>query len=378
MRLKHQYARQAAHPVNVSEALGRRLDLACHRSALQSSFVCHSPTRPVSHARPVGRAHAHGSALRLVARLRRPHLCCHADGLHIFLSGDASVRRARRARRLRCTPRRWQRLCAGRRGAPCLPDLRPGNKYFLVHACRRDRRSCIHPACARGLGQTPTARLVARLRNHSGNLGGREILASALVVALSRWAPRIRFHGAALRQRRDRIVPPPAPREWDRLFHRLGPPLELFCARQLHRLRLHRHSPRPGHPLHRICPALPKATSPAGGPLPFFLVFPTSPTWAFPTGATCFSLPSPASSMAGHGVRRARSSLRPWSTPPWTSCGIFCSELRNPGGRPSMLRSLASRQGRGQLEAWLTAREQLSTPAVVAEPSSSGFLPLTP
>jgi len=43
-----------------------------------------------------------------------------------------------------------------------------------------------------------------------------------------------------------------------------------------------------------------------------------------------------------------------------------------------MLRSLASRQGRGQLEAWLTAREQLSTPAVVAEPSSSGFLPLTP
>src|SRR5712692_1918297 len=106
------------------------------------------------------------------------------------------------------------------------------------------------------LGGAATTRLLARLRNHSGNLGGREILAVALVVALSRWAPRIRFHGAALRERRARLVRSPAPRQRHRLFHRLGPPLELFRSRQLHRLRLHRHSSGPSHPLHRICSAL--------------------------------------------------------------------------------------------------------------------------
>ena len=142
MRLEHQHARQSAHPIDVCEALGRRLNLVCHRCALQSSFVCHSPTRPAPHARTVGGAHTHGSALCRVAWLRRPRLCGHADSLRDFLSGDASLCRARRAGKPCRTIRRRQRFPAGRRSVPCLPDLRPGNKHFRIYPCRGDRWFC--------------------------------------------------------------------------------------------------------------------------------------------------------------------------------------------------------------------------------------------
>jgi len=84
MRLEHQHARQASHPVDVSEALRCPLDLVCHRSALQSSFVCHSPNSarfPCSACGPRSRLR---SALCCVARLWRPRLCGYADGLRDF------------------------------------------------------------------------------------------------------------------------------------------------------------------------------------------------------------------------------------------------------------------------------------------------------
>src|SRR5207244_12291756 len=50
----------------------------------------------------------------------------------------------------------------------------------------------------------------------------------ALALALSRRPPRVCFHGDDVRERRARNICTGPPRQRNRLFHRLGPPLEFF------------------------------------------------------------------------------------------------------------------------------------------------------
>src|SRR6266851_1875730 len=67
----------------------------------------------------------------------------------------------------------------------------------------------------------------------------------ALALALPGRPSFLHLHRAPVRQRRAGMLLTPPPRQRRRLQHRLGPSLELLHPRQLHRLRLRRHSTRP-------------------------------------------------------------------------------------------------------------------------------------
>jgi len=143
-----------------------------------------------------------------------------------------------------------------------------------------------------------------------------------------------------------------------RRSRRLRAHLTLFHSCQFHCLRLHRHSARPRHPLHPIRTPVVAIEGPSrwfpsvfcfhrlarGVPVrgllqnmlsrasksdltgwwiaSMSLAFPTSPTWAFPIGATILA------SIAGFflrldlGARPARFSPPHWSMPRWTSLAL--------------------------------------------------------
>ena len=238
------------------------LNLVCHRAALQFSLACHTPTRSACDARSLGRADSDRSVVLRLARLRGPRIRCYAHGFRVFLPGDAAFCRARRGRSPGLALRR-QRLLAWHRGVSCLPDLRPGDKYFRIHAYCGRCRTGLTSARPRRFRCAQATRHMAGFCNDSCRVAGREAAAESLgmvVVTLALAVPGrasfLHFHGPPLREHRACMFLASAPRQWCRLLHRVGPPLELLHRGKFHRFRLHRHSVGPGNPFHSIRSAM--------------------------------------------------------------------------------------------------------------------------
>src|SRR6202040_2296179 len=210
----------------------------------------------VRHSCRVGRALLWWRLVWLLARLWWPAICGYPHDLRALFCRALTVRRAGRARVSGIALRSRWRLPAGHGGHSWIPDLRLRDKYFCVRACRRHHGFGDDSSGVGGLGGEAAAWSLAGLHYDRGCVGGGEIFALALALALSGRAPGLCAHGAPLRQHCDRDVPVGAAigRGW--LHHRVGATLGTLYCGKLSGVRGHRHSARYGPALHPVCPAL--------------------------------------------------------------------------------------------------------------------------
>jgi len=230
----------ASHPVDVSEAL--RCRWIWSPSLCVTILVCPPLAKSARfHARPVAGSRLR-SALCRVARLWRRGFAATLTAFAIsFCDASFCARAYRKALPHASAPA--AAFCLASR-CSCLL-ITPGNKYFRIHACRRSRSCFILLPRSFGTRNHPAAADFVTIAEF-----GAVKFSPRTVVALS-VAPRIRFHGAALRERRAGLFVL-LRRLTASLFHRLG----RTGAFSLASFIVFAASPFlwPSHPLHRICP----------------------------------------------------------------------------------------------------------------------------
>ena len=217
MPLEHQDARQAAHPVDVREAgcglrrsgvIVRRRDFTRRRAALQSRLAHDATTQRTLGTLGlwavlcfIGGLYAswHGYGGREFAATLTTFAFFFAVLLLFAARGVTGISHI--------AFRRGQRVSAGHDGHSWIPDLRRRHKYFWVCACRGGRGVDFRAAGIGRICRTRGTRCVAGLPDASGDVGGREIFAVPLAVAVSRRPPGVCVHRAAVGECGDRDVP---------------------------------------------------------------------------------------------------------------------------------------------------------------------------